>query len=250
LNLLTDAASSEAVNLHVRGGPTPAVVARERNMTVVTPNHDDVAGYAKRGLGVARGSRTSPQRLATYWAALLQDYLSLFVQRQRPYRVLEMSPRGQVLADLYREAVIRAGAGGGVPVRLVVSLDATVSDGLRRLALAVPAEGEGVGSAVVEGRWEGTMQETGEGARSIRVRLYRQNSRLAGALTTRSGAVSGELPLRSLSFDGQTLRFILDAGGYPRHFRGTFEGSTIEGTIHAEGGTKTAIGSFSLRYTQ
>jgi hypothetical protein len=250
LNLLTGAAVSEAVNLHVLGDPAPAVVARERNMIVVTPSQDDVAGYAKRGLGLARGPRPSPQRLASYWAALLQDYLSLFVQRQRPYRVLEMSPRGQVLADLYREAAIRGGAGAGVPVRLVVALDPAMSDGLRRLALAVPTEGEGAGSAVVEGRWEGTMQETGEVARSLQLRLYRQNSRLAGALTTRAGAVSGELPLRGVSFDGQALRFILDAGGYPRYFRGSFRGSTIEGTIHAEEGATTAIGSFSLRYTQ
>ena len=69
----------------------------------------------------ARGSRAPA--LARYWAALLHDYVGLFGQRQRPNRIVEMTPRARVLLDLYADAERRGGS-SGVATRLVADMPA------------------------------------------------------------------------------------------------------------------------------
>jgi hypothetical protein len=130
----------------------------------------------------------------------------------------------------------------------VASLDQTVLEGLRRMALSVPSGDGSQASAVVVGRWSGTMQETGQAVRTIQVRFFRQGSGLGGALTTQSGSIRGELPLQDVRFDGRRLSFVLDVGSSPRRFRGVFEGSAIGGTLHPRRGSEESLGRFLLRY--
>jgi hypothetical protein len=248
LNELTAAMASQDLTLELKEAPAPAVAVRETSELLVTATAEDAAGYGKSWYPRQRSSRPTPRRLAGYWEALLHDYFALFTQRQRPFRVLEMSPGSRVLTDFHRDAVLRSGSAAGVPLRFVVSLEPEVSDALRRLALVVPRQQEAGRGSVLVGRWTGTMQVGGEGSRDIQVSFSFEGSRLAGRLTTRSGAVSGVVRLKDLTFEDRSLSFSLDAQGGARRFRGRFDGSTIAGTIRAESGASAAEGEFQLRY--
>jgi hypothetical protein len=70
--------------------------------------------------------------------------------------------------------------------------------------------------------------------------------RVEGKLTNRSLAVTMEVALRDVSFDGGVLTFVLPAGAATRTFRGKVQGASITGTLHATP-AGPAIGTFSLR---
>jgi len=245
LNGAFESASSRRVAFEAREAPAPAV-ALAGGGVIVTATPDDAAGYGRGPDATMKGQRATPRGLAAFWAALLQDQLSLFVQHQRPSRVLELSPRGKTLVDLYAEAERRLGSAGGVPAALVNPLSTVQARAFRDMALVLPA-GPSSAAAAVTGRWEGMMDETGSGERPIRVRLRLDGGRLAGSLATRAGELAMEVPLESLSYDKGVLSFVLTSGGAPRTFRGTLQGSTISGTIQRD---KETLGRFSLRYAE
>jgi FHA domain-containing protein/IPT/TIG domain-containing protein len=245
LNGAFESASSRRVAFEAREAPAPAV-ALAGGGVIVTATPDDAAGYGRGPDPPMKGQRATPRGLAAFWAALLQDQLSLFVQHQRPSRVLELSPRGKTLVDLYAEAERRLGSAGGVPAALVNPLSSVQARAFREMALVLPA-GPSSAAAAVTGRWEGMMDETGSGERPIRVRLRLDGGRLAGSLATRAGELAMEVPLESLSYDKGVLSFVLTSGGAPRTFRGTLQGSTISGTIQRD---KETVGRFSLRYAE
>ena len=248
LTALVTTASSRPVQLELKDSPALSVAAAGNTIVAVT--EADAAGYEKSWDPALRGGSASSRRVAAYWTALLQDYLLLFVQRDRPYHVLELSPRGEVLTQLYQEAVQRAGVGGGVPLRLVSPLDPPIAEALRRLAIALPGERPASGAAAIVGRWDGSITEPGGGRRAVEVRFTQGRSGPGGTLITRAGGITGELPLRSIRYEGGTLRFVLDWGGLPRHFRGTFEGARIEGTLHASASSRDELGRLELRYSR
>jgi hypothetical protein len=66
---------------------------------------EDAAGYEAPPGVTVRNPRPTPPALAAHWAALLSDYTSLFVQGQRPVRMLASSPRGRAFVDLQSESV-------------------------------------------------------------------------------------------------------------------------------------------------
>jgi hypothetical protein len=248
LSALVTAAASRPIQLELRESPAPAVMAG--GTTIVTATGSDAAGYEKTWDSALRGGSASARRVAAYWKALLQDYLLLFVQRDRPYHVLELSPRGAVLTQLYQEAVQRAGVGGGVPLRMVSPLDPSTAEALRRLAIALPGERPASGAAAIVGRWDGSITEPGGGKRAVEVRFREGRSGLSGTLTTRAGGIAGEMPLRRIRYEGGTLRFVLDWGGLPRHFRGSFQGARIAGTLHASATSQDVLGRVELRYSR
>jgi hypothetical protein len=246
LNALASVAASQPVTLSVLSGP-PRIVAGGHDEAVVTVTEEDAAGFAQPWAG---GRRGTPQLLAEYWAALLQDYLLLFAQRDRPYRTLELRAEGEVFTKLHGDAVRLAGVGGGVPMHLVSPLDPAVGEALKRLALSLPVERRATGVAALAGRWRGTMTLTGQAPRAILLDLRLSGSRLGGTLSTRVGKVSGEVSLQDVSYQGSTLEFTFDSGGNPQHFRGRFEGSTIEGTIAARPDQQQPTGRFSLEFSR
>ncbi len=245
MNAVAAAAASQPVTLSVLSGP-PRIVAAGRSEPIVTVTDQDAAGFAQPWAG---GRRASPQLLAEYWAAVLQDYLLLFVERDRPFRTLELRPEGDVFTKLHADAVRLAGVGGGVPLHLVSPLAVEAGETLRRLALSLPS-GRTAGIAALAGRWRGTMTLTGQAPRAIQLDLSLEESRLRGTLSTRVGKVSGGVSLRDLSYQGGFIDFAFDAGGNPQHFRGRFEGATIEGTVYSRPDHREPIGSFSLGFAR
>lgn len=249
LNAMAEAAASRPISVEFREKPDLGVGIAGSPDLLVKTLPEDAAAYD--GWDPAtKGKRASPRTVAVFWTALLQDEITLFLRHERPVHVLELSPRGKAFLEIYAEALRRAGPGAGVPIGVVNPLGASLAKNLRDMALILPAEGQAVSAAGVEGRWEGTMEESGAGEKAIQVRLRLEGKQLAGGLTTRSGGLGVELPLREIVYDKGALRFVLLVGGSPRHFAGTVVGDTVTGTIHLGANVKDAVGRFSLKYVE
>ncbi len=250
LTRLVDQAASTPVSFELRdsGGPAVAVVGRPEILVKVLP--EDAAAYDEAFDASAKGRRPPAKAVAALWLALLQDQFALFVSHERPIHTVELTPRGKVFLDIYAEALRRAGAGAGVPEGIVSPLGAGLAKSLREVALSIPAEGQAAASASVEGTWRGTMEDSGTGSKGITLRVTRDGGKLSGGLTTRSGKLGAEVPLKEVAYDRgtSTLRFVLVVGGSPQYFSGTLQGDTIEGTIRASANAKDATGQFSVKY--
>jgi hypothetical protein len=245
-----NAALSSRSALELRDAPSPAVAVVGRADVVVRATPEDVDGYAPPITPIAAGTRTSPRALAAHWTALLQDLQALCIERQRPVRMVQISPRGKVLLDLYAEAERTAGAGAGVPVRLVDPLPFAIAKGFREMALSVSPQGQTSAAAAITGTWKGTMEEEGQGERPMQLRVQLDGVRLAGAITTRAGALGMEVPVQDLAYDKGVLTFRLAGGATPRVFRATLEGATLAGTIHGASARDPVVGRFRLRYIE
>jgi len=246
MNAVVAAAASQPITLRVLSGP-PRIVASDRSEPIVTVTDQDADAFAQPWAG---GRRATPQLLADYWAAVLQDYLLLFVERDRPFRTLQLRPEGDVFTKLHADAVRLAGVGGGVPLHLVSPLASEVGEVLRRLSLSLPSGRAASGIAALVGRWRGTMALTGQAPRAIQLDLSLEGSRLQGTLATRVGKVSGRVSVRDVAYQGGVLDFAFDSGGNPLYFRGRFEGAAIEGTVYARADRREGIGSFSLGFSR
>jgi hypothetical protein len=250
LTALMEAAASRAITLEVREGATPAV-AIVGGPVLLSATAEDVEGYAQAWDGGAKPGRSTPRQIAGYWTALLQDYVTLFGQGQRPSRTAELTPRGKVLVDLYAEAQ-RRGAAGGVPVGTLYELAPAALKSVREMALLIPSGGSGASGNAVAGRWEGTMTDT-DGERSIDVQFQVDSGHLSGTLTTKRGGAAGiamRTPLQQVSYEKGVLKFLLPSGGGARQFRGALEGSALAGSIFKDAAAKDAVGGFRLRYVE
>ena len=248
LTALVESSATTPPVFEVREGAAPAV-AVSGGAVVVTATAEDADGYAQPGEAGARPTRSTPRQVAAYWAALLQDYVALFGQGQRPSRTAELTPRGKVLVDVYAEAQ-RRGAAGGVPVATITGLPPSALKSIREMALALPGPGaQTTPGAAVAGRWEGTMADA-DAERHIEVELQADGPRLAGSLTTKAGELDVRTPLQQVTYEKGQLRFVTAAGGAPRHFRATLEGGTLAGSIYKDATAKDAVGRFSLRYVE
>ncbi len=187
--------------------------------------------------------------MATHWTALLQDYFGLFLLKQRPLKVLELTPRAKVLSDIYADALRQVGAGNGVPTRVLLPLSTSLGKSLREMALIIPDEPARTAVAV-EGRWEGTMEEGGGGPRKVQIRLRFEGTKLTGTLTTEAGSIEMRAPLRDITYDKRTLRFVVDLSGSPRVFSGPVQADSIDGVIQRATGDKAEMGRFTLKYAE
>jgi hypothetical protein len=245
LNALVDRAAAKPPVFELR---KDAVGVAGVSAPLLTATADDAAAYDRPWEGAKARHGSSSRVVAQLWVALIQDYFSLFVLRERPLKTLELSPRGRVLTDVYAEALRTAGAGAGVPTRGVMPPSSSLVKGLRELALLLPTEGQGRAGAGFEGLWAGTMTE-GTLTRAIRVRLRYEGTRLGGSLSTRSGAAEMNTPVKEVSIDKGNVRFRVDIAGAERVFRGTTEAGTINGTVQ-KAADKSAAGSFSLKFVE
>jgi FHA domain/IPT/TIG domain len=236
LNAMLERAARAPIRLEVRAGAQPEV-AEAGGAVLVQATPEDAAAYA---------SHPSTKALAGFWAALLQDYATLFGQHQRPTRLLELTTRARVLVELYSDAEHRAGEGGGVPPALIAGLSPTQTRALADLALNVPAEGGGSAGAAVAGEWAGTMKIGGEAERQIELSLRLSGSSLDGTFTTRSGKIAADVPLSAASYERGVLSFTVTLGGRPIRFNGTLDGRAVTGRLLSESGA--ALGDFTLRF--
>ena len=250
LNKTVEAALTTPVSFEARDTPTTGVGLAGAPELLVTATAEDVAGYALPWDPAQRPDRrASPKFVAQYWAALLQDHVVLFIRRERPGRVMELSPRGKPLLELYAEAVRRGGKGAGVPGSAVSPLPGALARAFREMALLLP-DGQVVAGAVTTGRWRGSMDVEGQGSRTMQVVLRLEGSRLVGTMSATSGKIGMDMPLTDVSYDKGSLKFVLVLGNQPRHFVGTLQGGEIAGSIFPSAGARDAVGRFSLQFVE
>ncbi|HSD65950.1 MAG TPA: IPT/TIG domain-containing protein, partial [Vicinamibacteria bacterium] len=235
LNALVAGAASSPPLFELRERPQPAVGVVGQVTPFLVPTPEDAAAYSRNWeTGRGAGRRLAPPAVARHWAALLQDYFGLFLYRQRPLKMVALSPRGRVLTEIYAEANRRAPGGTSVPSGLVLPTPAGMAAGLRQMALVVSAE-TGRAAVAVEGRWDGTMEDPDLGTRRFELQLRSEGGRLAGTLTTWRGKIELRAPVRDIGFDRGSVRFTADQQGTAYHFKGTLEGNTVTGTIERAG---------------
>lgn len=248
-DLVDEAAKPLALSFEVE--PVPSVALTGGHKVVVTATPRDALGYEGLWVGMGKPGEATPHTVATHWTALLQDYLALFVQNQRPTHVLALSPRGQVLVDLYSEARKDRSGGRGVPNQLFARLWPGIADRLRETALLLPAPGQSNAAAVVVGRWQGTMEETDKGTQPIQARFFFEAGNLAGLLARRSPkGVSAETRLHDVSFQGGDLAFALPSGTATLRFKASLREDVIAGVIQSEPPDGRASGYFTLSHTE
>jgi hypothetical protein len=235
LNALVAGAAAKPLAFELRERPQPAVgvVGDVSAFLVTTP--EDAAAYSRSWeTGRGAGRRVTQVAVARHWAALLQDYLGLFLYRQRPLRMAALSTRGKVLTEIYGEANRRSPGGTSVPSSLVLPPSTGMAEGLRQLALVVSGEA-GRAAVAVEGQWNGTIEAPDLGTRRFELQLRGEGGRLAGTLTTWRGKIEVKSPVRDVGFDRGAVRFTADQQGTAYQFKGTLEGNTVTGTIERAG---------------
>ncbi len=248
LNALVARAASRPPAFELRERPQPSVGVVGEVNPILVPTAEDVAAYSKNWqTGRGAGRRVSTLALANHWAALIQDYFSLFLYRQRPLKMAAISPRGKVLSEIYAESNRRSPGGTSVPTSLVVPTPAGMAASLRELALVVSSETGGRAAVAIEGRWDGTIEDANLGTRTFELALRQEGGRLAGTLTTWRGKVEVRAPVRDISFDRGSVRFTVDQQGTAYRFKGTLDGNTVTGTIERAGKSPA---SFRLQFVE
>ena len=247
LNALVAGAHARPPAFELREKPQPGVGVVGDVRTFLVPTPEDAEAYSKNWeTGRGAGRRVAPAAVARHWAALLQDYFSLFLYRQRPLKLAAISPRGKVLTEIYGEANRRTPGGPNVPTSVVLPTSASMAAALRQAALVVSGE-LGRAAVAVEGRWDGTMDDPDFGKRAFQVQLRNQGGRLAGTLTTWRGSIELKSPLRELGFERGNVSFTADLQGTAFRFRGTLENNTVTGGIERAG--RPAV-PFTLQFVE
>ena len=247
LNALVTNAAAKPPAFELRERPQPGVGVVGEVRTFLIPTPEDAEAYSRNWeSGRGAGRRVAPAALARHWAALLQDYFSLFLYRQRPLRLAALSPRGKVFTEIYGEANRRAPGGSNVPTSVVLPTAQSTAVALRLAALVVSGDASRAAVAV-EGRWAGTMDDPDLGKRAFQVHMRQEGGRLAGTLTTWRGAIELRSPLREIGFEAGRVSFTVDLQGTAYRFRGTLENTTVTGTIERSG--KAAV-PFTLQFVE
>jgi hypothetical protein len=246
LNNLVAGAASREVEIELRDNPPSiGVVGEPGPFLVATP--EDAAAYAKPWQTDARsGPRLSPRNVARHWAAILQDYVDLFLYRHRPLEVLALSPRGEVFKGIYGESARRAPDGSGVATSIVYPTPGRMANELRAAAL-VPSGGSARREVAVEGRWSGTLEAPETGAYRFETRFQREGSGLAGSITAWRGEIEARSPLRNIGYRGRTLHFTADLQGNALEFEGELDDARISGTVRRQGRSPA---TFSMKYEE
>jgi hypothetical protein len=240
-------AASRPPAFELRERPQPAVGVVGVVTPFLVPTPEDAAAYSRSWEGGrGAGRRVALSAVARHWAALLQDYFSLFVYRQRPLQMVTLDPRGKILTEIYAEANRRTPGGTTVPSSLVDPAPASMVAALRQMALTVSSD-TGRAAVAVEGRWDGTIEDPDLGTRRFELQLRSEGGRLAGVLTTWRGRVELKAPVRDIGFDRGNVRFTADQQGTAYRFRGTLEGSTVTGTVERAGKSPA---TFTLQFVE
>lgn len=237
----------QSPRFEVRSGYAVGAVGRSDPVVVAMPVDAAAYGRALDPVMEGQAAQATAAVVAGFWVALLQDTFTLLEKGGRPDRVLELSPRGKALMDLFSESERKIGAGNGVPTNLVSPPTWSTAKALREMALVLPRGGAQAAATVV-GSWTGTLEETGAPRRSVRMQLRMDGNRLVGDMTTNAGGLDMNASLSDVKFSGGVLSFTLAGGQSPRRFQGRVNGTQLEGTIQAGAGTPT--GRISLRYAE
>ena len=172
-------------------------------------------------------------RLARWWEAVGRDLVLLTIRGERPQFAAALAPEGRVLGQLF-DAARRTGR-PGVPLQVLDEARPALRDGLRLLALRVPASvaapapvggparshrprDPAPGRLVLEGTWTGSQVEQGQ--RQYLTVVFRRG----GGTISYEGGITLTLPLLSLEQGRRDqVRFSVEIRGGIRHYEAKLE---------------------------
>jgi hypothetical protein len=235
--------------------PVLALAGRPDALLEVTP--EDAAAYGEDWSGLkGRGGPVTPARLARWWEAVGRDIVLLTVRGERPQNAAALAPEGRVLGQLF-EAAQRTGR-PGIPRQVVDEARPPLRDGLRLLALRVPASVTPPAAAAalapaaaatpaparlqLEGTWTGSQVEQGQ-RQYLTVTFQR-----GGGSIAYEGGITFTVPFVDLGQPRRDqVRFSVQIRGGVRHYAGTWDGETIAGSISTDAAGKNVVATFELR---
>ena len=249
------------LNLEARGldaSPVLALAGRPEALLEVT--EEDAVAYNEDWTALkGRGGPVTRARLARWWEALGRDIVLLTVRGEKPRFAAALATEGRVLAQLF-EVAQRTGR-PGVPRQVVDEARAPLRDGLRLLALRVPASvtapvrrrrrPSALPAAAatppparlqLEGTWAGSQVEQGQ-------RQYISVSvRRGGGSISYEGGITLTVPLLTLEESRRDqVRFSVQIRGGIRHYAGKWDGEAITGSISTDAAGRNVVASFELR---
>jgi len=248
------------LNLEARGldsSPTLGLAGRPDALVEVTT--EDAAAYDEDWTGLrGRGGPVTPARLARWWEAVGRDIVLLTVRGERPQFAASLAPEGRVLAQLF-EAAQRTGR-PGVPRQVVDEARPPLRDGLRLLALRVPASVTAPVAAAttpalaaaaatppparlqLEGTWSGSQSEQGQ------QQYLTVTFRRGGGSISYEGGITLTVPLLTLEQPRRDqVHFSVQIRGGVRHYVGKWDGETLSGSVSTDAAGRNVVASFELR---
>ena len=127
------------LNLEARGlDANPVLALAGRPEVLLEVAEEDAAAYNEDWTSLrGRGGPVTRARLARWWEALARDLVLLTIRGEKPRFAAAIAPEGRVLAQVF-EAAQRTGR-PGVPRQVIDEARPPLRDGLKLLALRVPA---------------------------------------------------------------------------------------------------------------
>ena len=243
--------ASLTADLEVRGlDGTPSIGLVGKQEPLLTVTVEDAAAYDEDwARGKSKGDQVTPARLAIWWTAVARDLVLLLVRGDKPRYTPPLAAEGKALVTLYD--VAHRGGNFGVPREVVASAPVALREGLRVVALRVPATVKGPAGAVgaaapvsplaLNGTWSGSENEGGN-ARYMTVTF----SGNTGTFTYER-ALSVTIPLNTVEqVNRKQVRFDLRSGMHLRIYDGTWDGQKLRGKIL--GDDKSEIGTFEMEH--
>lgn len=240
-------------------GTLPVVALAGRSEVLLEVSEEDAAAYAEDWTGLkGRGGPVTPARLARWWEAVARDLVLLTVRGERPRFAAALASEGRVLGLLF-DAAQKTGR-GGVPLQLIADAKPPLRDGLRLVALRVPASVSAPASLLasvpgraapaapaaprlqLDGSYRGRETEDGQ-IRYVTVTFARGS----GAVTY-EGGITFSVPLASLEPRGRDqVRFSVRMRGGMRYYTGRWDGEKLAGELAKDAAGREVVGSFELR---
>jgi hypothetical protein len=239
-------------------GPALALAGSAEALLEVTA--EDAAAYGEDWTGLqGRGGPVTRARLARWWEAVARDIVLITVRGERPRFAAELAAEGRVLGQLFDAG--RRGGRPGVTRQVVDGARPPLRDGLRLVALRVPASvaepsppaatgaaGPVVGATprpaalALDGTWTGSESEAGE-RRYLTVTLRR-----GGGTIAYEGGITLTVPLLTLQQTGRDqARFSVQIRGGVRHYAGKWDGETLAGAVSTDSAGRNVVARFELR---
>ncbi len=254
--------STAGLTIEARGlDASPVLGLAGRPEVLLDVTEEDAAAYNEDWTGLkGRGGRVTPGRLARWWEAVARDFVLLAIRGERPRYAAALAPEGRVLGQLFDAA--RKTGRAGVPLQVVSGAKAPLREGLRLIALRVPAtvaapaaasSPRASGAAAtpaagppprlsLDGSFRGRETEDGQ-LRYLTVAFAR-----GGGSITYEGGITFSVPLLSLEQRARDqVRFSVRMRGGVRYYSGRWDGERLTGTLSKDSAGREVVGSFELR---
>ena len=256
-------ASSREADIRAEYEPRTFLFVYGRSTPLFDVSEADAAAYGEDWTRAGtRGGPVTTARLAAWWEAVARDLVLLLVRGEKPVHAAALAAEGKALADLHDAA--RRMVSRGVPAALVAEGRSPFREGLRVVALRVPATVQAPAAAAgtvapsepeaapaagapavpplrLDGAWTGFEFEGGM-RKSIAASF-----RGSGGTLTYQRALAMSVPIQGAAQQRGAVRFEIPTGGGKRYYRGQWDGEKISGKLYLDAEGRREAGTFELQ---